>query len=600
MQAQMEADIEVMSFDALVEVAEKLCENRNKKALEYIERASFRAKHSDSLIDLSMVKYLRACYHSVVLNEYDECISIINGLLDSLEYEELSFIGAKIFITLGNAYQLKGEVFECQRTYLQGIRLLENKKLLTDNEKRCQASIYYNITLSLTSSHVKIDAQEYLDKAIAIYTELEATDKLSRCYILYSGFYEEKGDFKSAVEMLVKALNINKTNNDSYSIALTQANLGIIISRMGKYQDACSFLLESVSYFEQHQSFELAMVRSSLGECQFRLGQHSEGLQNLYEAEEILSALDNKQELSKIYQLLAGLLKEDGQFEKCVGYLQKYNESLQYFFDTEKTLALARAKKEFESEQQEKESLLLRQKNEEIKLYVHKLENSNNSLKQFAQVASHDLREPLRMISCYMTLLEKSLGGNINDQQKEFLGFATDGARRMEQLIMDMLHLAKVDANPKIEKIKLVNIMDEIRLNLDVLIKEKDAMIFSGPLPVIKADRTQMLQLFQNLIANGLKYNESRSPIVKVKCTTHDDHFEITVTDNGIGIPEEYKDKVFDIFRRLHTSKTYSGSGIGLSVCKKIVDSMNGRISILDNPNGGSIFKITLKNEALA
>lgn len=600
MQIQMDAEIDVMNFDALVEMAEKLCENRNKKALEYIDRAAICARLSDSLIDLAMVKYLRACYHSVVLNEYDECINIITGLLDSLEDEELNFIGAKIFITLGNAYQLKGEVFECQRTYMQGIRLLESKKLLTDNEKRCQASIYYNITLSLTSSHVKIDAQEYLDKAISIYSELEATDKLSRCYILYSGFYEEKGDFKSAVEMLVKALNINKLNNDSYSIALTQANLGIIISRMGKYEDACIFLLEAVAYFGQQQSFEQAMVRSALGESQFRLGQRTDGLQNIYEAEEILTALDNKQELSKIYQSLADLLKQDGQFEKCVQYLEKYNESLKYFFDTEKTMALARAKKEFENEQHQKESRLLRQKNEEIKLYVHKLENSNNSLKQFAQVASHDLREPLRMISCYMTLLEKSLGSNVNEQQKEFLGFATDGARRMEQMILDMLHLAKVDANPKIEKIKLVNIVDEIRLNLDVLVKERDALIFAGPLPEIKADRTQMLQLFQNLIANGLKYNESRSPMVKIKCASYPEHIEITVTDNGIGIPEEYKDKVFDIFRRLHAAQNYTGSGIGLSVCKKIVDSMNGRISILDNPAGGSIFRITFKNEVLA
>jgi light-regulated signal transduction histidine kinase (bacteriophytochrome) len=366
---------------------------------------------------------------------------------------------------------------------------------------------------------------------------------------------------------------------------------------MGNYRDACDFLSSAIEYFGSNRSFELAMVRIAMGECLFKVGKNKEGLNNLYEAEDILFTLDNKQELSKIYQLLSTFLKADNQFEKCIYYLEKYNESLKYFFDIEKTNALTRAKKEFETEQKDKESVILRHKNEEIKRYVYKLENSNNSLKQFAHVASHDLREPLRMISCYMTLLEKSLGNQINEQQKDFLGFATDGARRMEQMILDMLQLSKVDANPKIETIKLTNVIDEIRLNLDVLLKEKNAMIFATALPEMKADRTQIVQLLQNLISNGLKYNESASPIIRVKHTQMSEGFEISIADNGIGIPEEYRERVFDIFRRLPTAKAYSGTGIGLSICKKIVDSMNGKINIVNNPSGGTIFKLYFKNE---
>ncbi|HLP19463.1 MAG TPA: ATP-binding protein, partial [Chitinophagales bacterium] len=224
--------------------------------------------------------------------------------------------------------------------------------------------------------------------------------------------------------------------------------------------------------------------------------------------------------------------------------------------------------------------------------YVHRLEISNNELKQFAHVASHDLREPLRMITSYMGLVKKSLNDNITEQQTEFINFAIGGAKRMELLIIDLLRLAKIDANTKVEPIKLKNVMTEIGLNLDVLLKEKNAAIICDELPEITADRTQMLQLFQNIIANGIKYNESETPMVKVTCITKSNEVEIAIADNGIGIDENYHERVFQIFQRIQTTREYSGSGIGLTICKKIVDGMNGRIFIESNVGAGSTFRL--------
>ena len=595
----LEIEVEV-SFGTLVEEAEKLCDRRNKEALPYIEDAISYAKSSGNSLDLYTTRYLQAYYSTFVLSEFEEGIDIIKDLLNTIDADDLNEIGYKLYMTLGNAFQSKGDVFEAQQSYLKGIRTLEDKPTLSEKEKRFQGAYYYNIALLLSASQLKLDTEEYLKKAIEIYTELHQSFKLSKCYLVYGSYFEKTGDNIQALEMFEKALAIDTQNKDAYSTALTRANMGYIHSKMGDDAFALGHFHDALQYFEQNERlYETGMAKLGLGQCLFKMGDKQRGLELIHQAENLFINIDNRQDLSDCYQVLATLLKADKQFEQSIAYLEKYTETLRHFFDIDKTNALARAKREFESEQREKESQLLKQKNEEIQQYVYKLENSNNSLKQFAHVASHDLREPLRMINSYMTLLERSMTGNISTQQRDFLDFALDGAKRMDNLIIAMLQLAKVDANPRIEHIKLENIIEEIRLNLDVLLKEKNAMIVSGNLPEIKADRTQMLQLFQNLIANGLKYNESKTPMVKLKCSITATGFEIAVTDNGIGIPQQSRQKVFDIFTRLSAADKYSGSGIGLSICKKIVDSMNGKISIDENPNGGTIFRIGFKNEQL-
>ena len=215
-------------------------------------------------------------------------------------------------------------------------------------------------------------------------------------------------------------------------------------------------------------------------------------------------------------------------------------------------------------------------------------------MNQFAGVASHDLREPLRMIASYTGLLQHTMQEQITSQQQEFMHFIVDGATRMDQMIHDLLHLAKVDANPQLRDVNLDTVMQEIKLNTGVLIKEKNAQIRSDKLPVITADRTMILLLMQNIIGNGIKYNESATPTIDIKAYRKNNRLDITIADNGIGIPDHLREKAFQIFNRLPTQKEYPGSGIGLAICKKIADSMDGDISIADNPTGGTIFTISL------
>jgi nitrogen-specific signal transduction histidine kinase len=584
------------TIEELIQEAETLCERRSTAALPIIQDAMEMALQSGTLRHIALAKYVLGFYHCFVENNYDEAVKSCDEALKHLNQKEISEFGYKMYLTLGNSYQLKGDVYMAQKSYLMGIKSLESKEDLKEREWDYLASFYYNLGLLLGNSAFNFQVEEYLTKAIEIYERIGQRYKLSKSYVAFCSILEPQGKFNECIDLLMKAKAIDEEENDQYSIALTNANLGIMYMRLGNETRSLYFLGMALEYYQaSNMAYETAMVKTSLAEAVFKGGKQDEGITIMYEAEELFRQLNNKKELSNIAGLLSSMHEANNNFSEALKCQKRYTESLKEFFDVEKTNSITRAKKEFETEQKEKEASLLREKNDEINRYVHKLEMSNNELKQFAQVASHDLREPLRMISSYMTLLEKSLKDNLNEQQKDFINFASDGARRMEQLIVDLLRLAKIDANPKLEDVKLSNVIEEIKLNLDTLLKEKNAIVVVSDMPMVKADRTQMLQLFQNLIGNGVKYNESDQPLIRINCVTNFDKYEITISDNGIGIPETFKDKIFNIFQRVPTNKSYSGSGIGLAICKKIVDSMNGKIWVENNPTGGTLFKINLK-----
>ncbi len=592
---------EELNIENLIQEAEQFIERRSPDGLPIAQRAMRLAQAEGNAPKLAYATYVLAFHYCLVENDYDRAIELCLDVLDKLDEDDITEVSYKIYMTLGNSYQLKGELFSAQEAYMKGLKHLESKTQLNDREKGFLASFYYNVSLLLSTTALNITSEEYLLKSIDIYTELQQLFKLSKCYVAYAGVFESRKDYYTAIEYLFKALEIDTKTQDGYSLALTRANLGILHLRVKKMEEAFRYLKEALVYYESNKMvYETAMVKTNLGETLFENDRCDEGLQWLLEAEELFLQQDNKRELSNIYQLLGRLLGHLGRFELAFSYQNKYIDSLKFFYDVEKTNALTRAKKEFETEQKEKEANLLRLKNEEIRHYVIKLERSNNELKQFAHVASHDLREPLRMISSYMGLLQRSLNGGITEQQNEFIGFALDGAKRMEQLIIDLLRLAKVDANPRMEKVKLQSVVDEVKMNLEMLMKDKNAMIISSELPEIIADRTMMLQLFQNIIGNGIKYNQSGQPTIKVKCVYKGSEMEISISDNGIGIPEQFRERVFEIFKRLHNAQEYSGSGIGLAICRKIVESMNGRITIDENPQGGTIFRINFPVTVIA
>ncbi len=589
-----------VDFDNLILDAEKLCERRNPQAQAVIARAAAMLVPGNTR-QAALLEYINAFCECFVRNNYDVAIQRLGASLAAMDVSLHDEVGYKLLMTLGNAHQLKGDLFSAQESYLAGLKTLSFKRAdLSNVEKNFFAAFYYNLATLLNGSELDAEAEDYLQQAINMYKEIGNKFKLSQCYVAYAQKLEAKENYTGAMDYLNRALAIGNELNDAYSIALATANLGVICIKAEQPQKALEHFGGAMLYYEgNNMPYETALLKIEMARAYQHTGNYTQALQTITAAQALMLNLDNKKELSEIYCLKASILTALQKHAEANGYLRKYIDTLKFFYDSEKNNALTRAKKEFEWEQKENEARLLREKNNEIKRYADKLEISNNELKQFASVASHDLKEPLRMISGYIYLLRKSLDGNATPEQDEFCSYAMDGARRMEGMIQDLLRLARVDADARIEKVNLQNVVEEVKLNLRALIKERHATITATGLPLLLADRTQMLQLFQNLISNGINYNNSAAPTVQMECKQTPEELCITITDNGMGIPDYFKESAFQIFKTMPNNTGTKGTGIGLTICKKIVEKMQGKIIIEDAPGGGTRFKITFGKEVM-
>jgi PAS domain S-box-containing protein len=225
------------------------------------------------------------------------------------------------------------------------------------------------------------------------------------------------------------------------------------------------------------------------------------------------------------------------------------------------------------------------------------LKQSNDDLAQFAYVASHDLQEPLRMVSSYLQLIEKRYAGALDDSGREFIGFAVDGAKRMKNLIRALLEYSRIgNGASEMEPVALGEVVKEVCGVLRMAIEESGASLKIGELPELCCDRIQIAQLFQNLIGNALKFCRDRSPEVEVFSVRDEKEnaWQISVRDNGIGIEPEYLERVFVIFQRLHSREEYAGTGIGLALCKRIVERHQGKIWVDSEPGVGTTFSFSI------
>ena len=227
------------------------------------------------------------------------------------------------------------------------------------------------------------------------------------------------------------------------------------------------------------------------------------------------------------------------------------------------------------------------------------LARSNRDLEQFAYVASHDLQEPLRMVATYTQLLAERYQGKLDAEADKYIHYAVDGALRMQKLVQDLLAFSRVGRQGGARASTDCNAVLQAALqNLEAAIRESGACVEHDQLPVVIADRSQLVQVFQNLIGNAIKFRGSEPPLIRVGAKAQAKEWVFSVADNGIGIAAEHTESVFVIFRRLHARAEYPGNGIGLSICKKIIEQHGGRIWVESEVGRGSIFQFTLPNTA--
>ncbi len=238
----------------------------------------------------------------------------------------------------------------------------------------------------------------------------------------------------------------------------------------------------------------------------------------------------------------------------------------------------------------------LRETQQELEATVRELEASNERLEQFASAASHDLQEPLRMISSYLRLLEDRYGDDLDEDAEEFIEFAVDGADRLQVMVDDLLEYSRVETRgDPFEPVDLDAVLEDALTDLGVRIEETDAEITAEELPRVAGDRSQLRQLFQNLVSNALEYSGDEPPRVHVSAERVGDRWEVAVRDEGIGIDPEDQERIFEVFDRLHTQADHEGTGIGLALCQRIAERHDGTLEVDSEPGEGATFSVLLR-----
>jgi signal transduction histidine kinase len=223
------------------------------------------------------------------------------------------------------------------------------------------------------------------------------------------------------------------------------------------------------------------------------------------------------------------------------------------------------------------------------------LKNSNDELEQFAYIASHDLQEPLRMVSSFVQLLSKKYKDKLDPNANEYINFAAEGAQRMQKMIQDLLEYSRIQTQGKnLKEINIENVLLQAQKNLQIKIEETGTVIKQGEFHPVIGDESQLVRLFQNLIGNAIKFHSEKKTEILITSESQDDCILFSVQDNGIGIDQQFEEKIFQIFQRLHTREEFEGTGIGLAVCKRIVERHGGKIWFKSEPGKGTTFFFTI------
>lgn len=238
----------------------------------------------------------------------------------------------------------------------------------------------------------------------------------------------------------------------------------------------------------------------------------------------------------------------------------------------------------------------LQKARDELEQRVQDLARSNSELEQFAHLASHDLQEPLRSVTSFLQLLSMKYGGKMDPKADQYINYAVEGSKRMKDLIDALLTYSRLGSRKgHFETLNFSEALNHALKNLKVAIEESGAVVTFDPLPTLKADTTQIVELFQNLISNAIKFHDIQPPHVHVSCEKKQDEWIFSVRDNGIGIEPQYFERIFQMFQRLHTKEEFEGTGIGLTICKKIAENHGGNIWVQSERGKGATFYFSLK-----
>jgi signal transduction histidine kinase len=575
----------------------ELLRQRDPGVKEYIEETLHMAEELNEKDRIGELLLSMSNYYSLIKRDLDRCIEYVYLAKPYFDMNDPRTAGY-YFGALGINYHFFYKLPEAQDAYLMSIKHMEEITDLTVEEVHRLATIYYNLYILFSFTDLALLDRRYWDRAIELYKIHNHKPGLIFCYGAIINDLDKQGQIAEAMEYATIRMQLAEELEDILQIAFSSSTMGVLYAKMNDREQSMVYLDRAREIFQRSNITQfLSSFYDENAQALLALGDYEEAITLFLQAIDLYNSLDSTLNLSKLYRLLSEAYEKAGKYQESLRYQRKYSQMLLDNFKIDKVLYMSAVQNDFERQQQERETAMLKQKNEEIRLYATQLEQSNEELKQFAHAASHDLREPIRMIVSYAELLEMNLKGQLTQEQQELFGYLKEGGKRINEMVAGILAFSKVNNHSEISAVNLREVLQVVKGNLKMMINAKHSIIESETLPVVRSNQVLMIQLFQNLLANAIKYNNSEQPHVRISYVQEKEFYRFCVSDNGIGIEEKYREKVFEIFTRLQNRQHHSGSGIGLAICKKIVDRFGGDIHNQPNEEGGTDFIFTLPAE---
>lgn len=552
----------------------------------------------------------------------------------------------RIFLAVNDFENAQEAFFEQLQTY---------RKL---NDRAGVAQVNYHLGTLWYERRDYEQALLHYSNALTTYVELHDAEGRIHTLNKLGQTYGALRDYDHSLQFSLEALSLAQQLSDDFLQTSINANLGTAYLNLGNLGNALKYYRVALEYGEELENERLiAQIANKLGDTYHGLCNEPKAAQYYKRALDLAEDIDNKNVRKEVYQSLYEYHDEYSRHDMAYLYLKKLTQIKEELYNEERTrqfinnqiryqtatkeeenkrlkanelenkviisnqriqnyvlvffifiVLLAtyflynafKQKKEYNKvlkEEVKKQTLSLEKSNQELLTSNQQLEQSNNELERFAYIASHDLKSPLRNIISFLNLIQRKMRKYDDEDLKEYLRFATDSAKQMNQLIADVLEFSRIqNAESEKQSVDLNESLILVMKNVQDMMEEKQATVETQALPVIEGNSVHILQLFQNLIANGIKYNKNPNPQVSIQHRSEKDHYLFSIADNGIGIEPEFHDKIFQMFKRLHTGEEYSGTGIGLAICKKIIQNLNGKIWLESTPGQGTTFYFTIPN----
>lgn len=582
---------------------------------------------------------------SDVYRELKQAETAIGELKEALKIGGLSIQKNTEVAIFGKLSDLSLQIGNTDEAYDYQLRVLRYWE--TEKNQSNVARTYYQIASIYFAQQNFDEALSFYQKSLKIEDEVGNEEGSVKSMSAIASVYGRIQQFDKSLQTNFEALELAEEKGYKNGIAYTSHNISADYLSMGKTKEAAPYIKKALK-LRQELGDRLGENHSlqAQGYMYMLLGQYDKGVESMQSALDIAKEINDKPLIRDTYRMLSQVYSQAQDWKKAFENYETYTAYKDSMLNdaTKQRMSQFQIKHEVHKKEKEKEIELLKKDKEIAALYRYgiigglilllfivsllllfvfyryknqaavnsiltkknlkiqqqnaQLARSNRDLEQFAYIASHDLKEPLRNIGGFITLLNRKCGDYQDNEAKEYMGFITKSVDHMHHLLTDLLAYSRIGVVPKtFDQVDANAVLETVKNSFKSYIEEQNAEIFIRNLPILTANRTQMIQLFQNLVGNALKFRSDKIPRINIEAVELPDRYVFSVQDNGIGMQQEYTDKIFVIFQRLHNRTEYDGTGIGLSICKKIVEQHQGEIWVESQSGKGSTFYFSISKD---